>query len=1391
MWVTVLLLLLFGGIVNTPLSSSLFSQDSTYQTKTTDDADTVSVSSWNTEHISVEHSSSLDPQTPVGVPTEPVSLISEGVLNPQSIIQSATYSSDWENLRTDTSPNPSMNLFIDQSHNWVGHQVDISVNNLQRLYVVNGSFDNGINGTNINGVGDAQPFGWTEMFENGGEAQQNHSTSYLEHARYVTVQNEGKNETNNWKHKKNTFVVWNQTVALEPYTESFYLRFDYRYDSGPLGVRDNRFFLGVFFDNNDDLNWDDRVYALDLDALGERDQWIDSGLLGINESMSANFNFAIGLFIANGDANLELSDFPGEEEHARFLRLSFDNVTLVGLTKPRPSEIELTASLPNEDTINITDTARGSGTGVVVHNYWEIDPLPVNFTSNSSVIFDCSATLYTGNFKNSTWETDSDSHGVKYTVAAGTSVNLTLWTVISYPGAYQNFEFNVTYPSDWENVTVYDSFPSNVTSQCTLGSNYVIVNGSTAAQFGWWQISFQAPNYMKDIATQVFNPSGGTWENETVFRCVNQTRVIGVIKANGETPDPLVGITTTWMLPCQSTWSQTQNTGAANGQFNSSNRWLGRTNTSAGVWTTMVSWNNGSEVAFAASTFELYHQTSLTAIYPVIETEPGSTITGMVQFKDTDNDNTLLDGAASLVANWSTTPVALAPNTLQQRWEGSFDTSLVGLGNHTVRVNATQNYFDPAFCYIIVVITYDTALTSPSAPWDSANWGTIKNITLVFNRYNLTTQTWEGVTNTTPFVQVECNWTTGYWTAETLVDPGQYALRIDTSSNAPSVWALNITISKNGYRTRQLIIALDVGERPAELTILSETQIVIPIHNTTHLILRYGNQSHGLAGADILVYSQTPASGINIGAVSHLGDGNYSIPLTPQVIETFTIVFQSNLTQYTKDTATITLTSTQIPTSLETPGILSFEVPYGNSTQFSLYYLRGDTDEPITGAEITAESQPTTVPSISIIETMNRYNVTLSANVTGTWIITFTANKTDCVTRLISIQFKVLAAPIDIYWSGMQTPHILEGTEFTFSIQLFRNGSNQPIEGSNVQYEIVGQPTRYAMTDMGDGTYRATIAPGVLQPGSYTIRIIVQESLQYAGQEFYKSVITEANIPLRILQIGTILAAILLICIAGYVSRRKLKKRRVNRQRKIQAAYQEFRDAQDIMAIIIMYKDSGLPVFTTKLHGEIQETLVSGFVTAVGHFRQELVADEKVPLFTPQPITDIAYASSTRDLLCVLFTMRPPSSRLLAILEVFSQIVDHDYNDIIILSRNKSVETIVPNTLYELVEIKFCLRLLAPHRSTFGESVPRKFRELVQILAIHFPTKDIKLSELANHLVRQGKREEDAYHLIKEAISKGYLIAMRLAQTTQTRGLPQPQPTDPPTSADEQSENSE
>ena len=160
-----------------------------------------------------------------------------GVLDPAIVEQSGyTYSGNIS-ARTDTMSNLAYDLPLDEVHNWIASEAEVSIWNLTKVYAINGTFDEGVPGANVNPNGTAayHPLGW-DVYSNSTDAGQVQMAAFDSTGRsYITADNWGaKDGQNAHKHFQDTRILWTQSVDNAPYTEDFILSFDYFYLRGPI-----------------------------------------------------------------------------------------------------------------------------------------------------------------------------------------------------------------------------------------------------------------------------------------------------------------------------------------------------------------------------------------------------------------------------------------------------------------------------------------------------------------------------------------------------------------------------------------------------------------------------------------------------------------------------------------------------------------------------------------------------------------------------------------------------------------------------------------------------------------------------------------------------------------------------------------------------------------------------------------------------------------------------------------------------------------------------------------------------------------------------------------------------------------------------------------------------
>ncbi|MCK5264885.1 MAG: hypothetical protein KAR03_04695, partial [Candidatus Thorarchaeota archaeon] len=624
--------------------------------------------------------------------------VSGGVLDPVSVEQIGYAASENLSARTDTYENLAYDLPLDSAHNWIADEAEVTVWNLEKLYAVNGSFNEGYPGytVNPNGTLEYYPLGWSAISYSGdpGQAQQ---VSYQQGGdQYISVQNAAKLTNfgqSEYTHYKGTNVTWFQTFENAPYTDQFLLQFNYLLLQGPLSTLfSGNYSLKVFID-------DEVVSTIDLPTLSNRGTWFDSGTIPVTiASPSEYMTLRIGIvinadFVVSADDDYDEDGYPDGAINTQFITVYLDDVSLVKKTPPSPEHVQLEFAIGG-----ITEPLTGSlGTytaSIENASYWTTSPVSVSLTSNTSISFDYKTRLKSHRFTDSSWETHTASTGVAYFAEYGHSSDLTLYSYVGYLGNYEDPEMIIVFPVDWENITISDPFLSDLTVNCTIGTGYLNIPSSILDRLGWWEIRLESPNYAKTIVAQKYDSVATDWSDDTLFRVGNETRTQVTIGTTTVTPSIVDNVNVTWILPEGGEWtSETLDDGVA-GQVTGDSHLLSSGSSPAGLWCIEVVWTNGTEVAFDIATFEVHHIANLLGDPEIIETDAGQIVTGIVRYTDDDTGDYILDDLATISGNWSASTVNFSANPVQNWWEVSLDTEDIGAGNFVVQVDASRPYYD-------------------------------------------------------------------------------------------------------------------------------------------------------------------------------------------------------------------------------------------------------------------------------------------------------------------------------------------------------------------------------------------------------------------------------------------------------------------------------------------------------------------------------------------------------------------------------------------------------------------------------------------------------------------------------------------------------------------------
>ena len=300
----------------------------------------------------------------------------------------------------------------------------------------------------------------------------------------------------------------------------------------------------------------------------------------------------------------------------------YDNITLQLSTLPKPSQIGL----------NITDITNGQETAIIdgidpiigtvdLFNTWVGSTGGTthffSFNHNSTGIIVLNSEFYSKAISSKKTRTILGLEGSEFTVENNSLTTWTYYFPVNIPGSYSNnYYFNISKPINWNVTQLINPYGSNkindVLETAGYGNTTLIIPNDIISN-GIWKVIAKAPNYIDAI--NIFKKVDSLWYKNTTFQEHDQLKVNITVNSalipNLETTNATLLI----YYPNGTLWYQTSNSLDVNGFVEFSGITLGAENTTIGVYTAQVQWNNldsnMTQIGMKEVTFTIYHNSLL------------------------------------------------------------------------------------------------------------------------------------------------------------------------------------------------------------------------------------------------------------------------------------------------------------------------------------------------------------------------------------------------------------------------------------------------------------------------------------------------------------------------------------------------------------------------------------------------------------------------------------------------------------------------------------------------------------------------------------------------------------------------------------------------------------
>ncbi|MDF1540769.1 MAG: hypothetical protein P1Q69_17870, partial [Candidatus Thorarchaeota archaeon] len=592
---------------------------------------------------------------------------------------------------------------------------------------------------------------------------------------------------------------------------------------------------------------------------------------------------------------------------------------------------------------------------------------------------------------------------------------------------------------------------------------------------------------------------------------------------------------------------------------------------------------------------------------------------------------------------------------------------------------------------------------------------------------------------------------------------GNGIYRINISTTEVDEYQLRFRASALNHLNATAAITLSVTLVPSRLEI--ETQLPeysaffgesLELH-INYLELNYLGVALSNISDAIIEVTATDNEGLNT-AISFV-DGCYIIFLSGDNVGLWEIMISASKEGHSSDDIYIDFRVYPVETTVsEVESLLCY---YGRSYNVTYNFLFANNSSGIEGATPIKSGRGSDWIIITEIGS-GVYKVSFTPIDIGTYSVILDFVKEGYQTQASTLSFEVDEIPLEIVTDRTLIWNQLDA--LTLNLVLSVADTQEPVTDAQVIATLFSNGVyidEWPLTHSGSGVYNKTIPETIW---SSSEDLFIKISVSKPNHHIDSLSIDISSIPasfseILVRQYGPPLALFTLIFIASAISIVSIRRRHTKLRIRALEIKSRFDDANNLLGILILHKNSGLPFYSKILKGGFEEGMLSAFVTAVTHFRSEFdqngtEADREWKL---TPISDIIRAGPTRNLICAFVTLTSPSlaqeARMLAFTREIGMLLDDEMEVPPTEFRDDKTGQIIED-LFNLHVDGF---LLQDYRIPMSGALPRKFKDITNACAIAGLGDVFTLTELSRGLKACGMDDTSGYNFIFKAIDEGLI----------------------------------
>ncbi|MFW9874451.1 MAG: hypothetical protein ACFFG0_15200, partial [Candidatus Thorarchaeota archaeon] len=452
-----------------------------------------------------------------------------------------------------------------------------------------------------------------------------------------------------------------------------------------------------------------------------------------------------------------------------------------------------------------------------LNGLWDEDPviLTINTTS-PSLSFNMNTTLYGYHELFSSYNQQYDQ-GVSYEILDNGTILWELYHNLYMPPEYENFEFTIQKPFNWEFLSVFDPFLQTRNFEYgNSGDDKIHINMSNALFAGWYTLKATSPNYLNLSNTRISKQ--GQWIQNSTFGIGESTQITTQLKHLDEIPNDVENVILTIYHP-NGTIFYTESKSPVGGNVTFSQITFGAFNTSGGVYEYTLFWSNGTALGGLKSEFLVKHQSSMILLKPddaisdlTTDAFVGDIIPLRIQLKDFENNQAI--SGAFLSHNWSTGLKSLTEAALGV-YEAILDTSeLESNGFYEIFINSSKIGFKNYNMTLKINLLEETNLLRLESEYyiELNDNSTVK--------YSYTNSTGGGITG----AAININIDKLYYSITDHLD-GNYTIEFDTSYiNNLGIYQIELNFSAPAFEAQYAIYQFEIIEQSVEIFVYINSQ---------------------------------------------------------------------------------------------------------------------------------------------------------------------------------------------------------------------------------------------------------------------------------------------------------------------------------------------------------------------------------------------------------------------------------------------------------------------------------------------------------------------------------------------------------------------------------------